>query len=278
MKKQTIIMGTILAMAAAAPTAALARAGFATTDVHMRAGPSTNFPIITTVNGGARVHIHGCLQSYNWCDVSWQGDRGWIYGRYLQFAYNNRRVLVPLYGARVNLPVVSFSVDTYWRLHYRHRGFYSRRHYWHERYRHHHHHERRYEHNDHHAHHRYHGRHEHHGHYRRYGHHEHHHHHVRHAHHAHHNAYRRHHNGGVHYGVVFQGAQEQHGHHAHHEQHGHHARHGHNEHHDHHGRHEHHAGHDHHGPHDRHGHNEHHDRHANGGMTVHVGPGGVSVH
>lgn len=141
--RRRIILGLALALTAAAPATAMARPGFVTTDVHLRAGPSTNFPVVTTIFDGARVHIHGCLHDYKWCDVSWRGDRGWIYARYLQFRYGHHRVRLPRFAARIDLPIVGFSVGRYWHRHYRHRHFYSRRDYWRDRYRHHTRHERR---------------------------------------------------------------------------------------------------------------------------------------
>ncbi len=264
MKRQTIIFGTILALSVAAPAAAMARPGFATTDVHMRAGPSTGFPAITTVNGGARVQIHGCLDSYNWCDVSWRGERGWIYARYLQFTYHHRRVRLPLYGARVDLPVIGFSVGTYWRHHYRHRHFYSRRDYWRHRY------DRR--HGQHHY-----GRNEHH---QRYEHHGRNQHHERHG----HNEHRalRHHAVPAH-GIFREnlGRNRHHERDARHENHGHRGRRDHNhraERHHRSGGHEQHAhelrAHEDHA-HARHAEQEH---HSDNGVTLKIGPSGVSMH
>jgi uncharacterized protein YraI len=128
-----IAVATLVA-AAGASSAALARPGFATADVNMRAGPSTGFPVVTTIPDGARVNIHGCVAGYGWCDVGWGGARGWVSGAYLQFIYNDRRVLVPYYAPRIGLPIIAFSVDTYWRHHYRHRPWYHRRSYWRRHY------------------------------------------------------------------------------------------------------------------------------------------------
>ncbi len=138
MKKQTIIIGTVLAVSVVAPVTAFARPGYATADVHLRAGPSTNLPIVTTIDGGDRVNIHGCLNSYNWCDVTWRGERGWVYSSYLRLAYRDRRVRVPRFAARIDLPVVSFSFGDYWDRHYRHRNWHHRRGYWRDRFARHH--------------------------------------------------------------------------------------------------------------------------------------------
>jgi uncharacterized protein YraI len=132
--KHLMIAAAALAATVGASSAALARSGFATADVNMRAGPSTGFPVVTTIPDGARVNIHGCVAGYGWCDVGWGGARGWVSGAYLQFIYNDRRVLVPYYAPRIGLPIIAFSVDTYWRHHYRHRPWYHRRAYWRRHY------------------------------------------------------------------------------------------------------------------------------------------------
>src|SRR5581483_11067739 len=108
--KHILIAAAALAVIGA-PAAAMARAGFATSDVNMRAGPATDFPVITTIPAGADVNIHGCIAGYDWCDVGWSGDRGWVEASYLQFVYHDRRVLLPDYAAEVAIPIVTFAVD-----------------------------------------------------------------------------------------------------------------------------------------------------------------------
>jgi uncharacterized protein YraI len=134
--KQYLIMAAVAATAAfAVPTAAMARPGFVTTSLNLRAGPSTSFPVVDTLPAGASVNIHGCLAGYTWCDVGWRGERGWVAGRYLDFVYRGRRVLLPDYAVEVGFPIVGFSVGTYWNHYYRHRSFYHRRHNFERRYR-----------------------------------------------------------------------------------------------------------------------------------------------
>jgi uncharacterized protein YraI len=136
--RQYLMMAAVAAAAAfAAPTAAMARLGFVTTNLNLRAGPSTSFPVVDTLPAGARVNIHGCLSGYSWCDVGWRGERGWVAGRYLDFVYRGRRVLLPEYAVEVGFPIVTFAVGSYWNHYYRHRHFYHRRHYFERRFRHH---------------------------------------------------------------------------------------------------------------------------------------------
>lgn len=133
-----LMAAAALAITVGASSAAAARPGFATANVHMRAGPSSGFPAVTTIPSGAEVNIHGCHAGYDWCDVGWSGTRGWVDAQYLQFIYRDRRVLLPSFAATVGLPIIAFSVGSYWDNYYRDRSWYHRRAYWHRYYGHHH--------------------------------------------------------------------------------------------------------------------------------------------
>jgi uncharacterized protein YraI len=54
---------------------ALARAGTTTTDLGMRAGPSSNTELLLTIPGGAKVNVGAC--SGRWCRVNWSGYSGY---------------------------------------------------------------------------------------------------------------------------------------------------------------------------------------------------------
>lgn len=131
-----LIIAAAAAAALAVPTAASARPGFVTTSLNLRAGPGTSFPVVDTLPTGAAVNIHGCLAGYTWCDIGWRGERGWVAGRYLDFVYRGRRVLLPEYAVEVGFPIVAFSVGTYWGHYYRNRPFYHRRLYFERHYHH----------------------------------------------------------------------------------------------------------------------------------------------
>jgi uncharacterized protein YraI len=93
----------------------------------MRAGPSTAYPVVAAIGVGNTVEVYGCLSGYDWCDVSIGPSRGWVAGRYLEYVYQSRRVLVPAYGATIGLPIISFTFGDYWERHYVRRPFYRER-------------------------------------------------------------------------------------------------------------------------------------------------------
>jgi uncharacterized protein YraI len=96
----------------------------------MRAGPSTEFPVVDVLPDGAPVDVHGCVNGYRWCDETWRDARGWVSASYLQYSYQNRYVPIVEYGPRIDLPIIEFSVGSYWDSHYRGRPWYGQRTRW----------------------------------------------------------------------------------------------------------------------------------------------------
>lgn len=99
------VLAWLTALLLAAPVFAHAADGFATANVNLRAGPDTSYPLIATIPVGSQLAIQGCTDGWGWCDVVAFGNRGWIAGNYLQYNYQNQRVLVPAYGAQIGIPI-----------------------------------------------------------------------------------------------------------------------------------------------------------------------------
>ncbi|MFD2238739.1 SH3 domain-containing protein [Aureimonas populi] len=131
MLNRTLIRSLALAGALMVPAIASAAPAIATTNVNLRSGPSTAYPAVDVVRGGAAVEVHGCLSNRSWCDVTYRGYRGWMSSNYLAQTYRGTRYSGPRFVERVGPPVVSFSFGNYWDRHYQGRSFYRDR----ERYR-----------------------------------------------------------------------------------------------------------------------------------------------
>lgn len=100
-------------------SSATAAEAYTTANVNMRAGPSTDYPAVTTLSAGQPVTIYGCLSDGSWCDVAARSDRGWVSNKYLSAASNNYVELRTL-----ALPAVVFSY-AYWDSYYSHRPWYN---------------------------------------------------------------------------------------------------------------------------------------------------------
>jgi uncharacterized protein YraI len=129
------LFAAIVMVAACACATGTARANNAYTQghVHLRAGPSTDYPLVTSIAPNSLLQVNGCLDDFTWCDVDWEGNRGWVYGNYLYYDYQDRRVPVLQFGATLGIGIVAFSIGDYWGRYYSGRPWYGRRSYWEHR-------------------------------------------------------------------------------------------------------------------------------------------------
>jgi uncharacterized protein YraI len=97
---------------------------FTTQAVNLRAGPDRSFPLVSWLQGGTPVNVFGCLNGWRWCDVGVGFNRGWVYGRFLSMPFGGQQVLIMNSGPRIGVPVVTFSVGSYWGAHYRNRPWF----------------------------------------------------------------------------------------------------------------------------------------------------------
>jgi len=117
----------------AIPFAASAQEAFTSRSVNVRAGPDTSYPAVATLGGGAPVEVMGCLDDWSWCDVVFGYNRGWVYAPYLTYVYQGARVPFYTYAPSFGIPIVAFSLGSYWDRYYRGRSWYGRRDYWERR-------------------------------------------------------------------------------------------------------------------------------------------------
>jgi len=82
MKPATIVIMALAAssLALSAPRAE-ATPALVSTNVNLRQGPGTTYPILGAIPGGTSVDIAGC--SGEWCQVTWQGKSGYVIAKSL---------------------------------------------------------------------------------------------------------------------------------------------------------------------------------------------------
>lgn len=112
---------------ASAPASAYYSRGYTVTVINLRAGPDSDYPVISRLPSRAVVDVYGCTYGFQWCDVEWDGWRGWVSGQFLEVNYNNRRTVIIDNGPRVGVPVVVFDIGTYWDRYYYSQPFYTHR-------------------------------------------------------------------------------------------------------------------------------------------------------
>jgi uncharacterized protein YraI len=121
------------ALVAGAPAAMAAQTAIVSVDLNMRAGPSTEFPPVAQIPADAQVVLFGCLDGYQWCDVGFEDNRGWVSADYLDYSYRDRVApIVDYYDDNYDfdVPVISFVIDDYWGTYYRSRPWFGRETYW----------------------------------------------------------------------------------------------------------------------------------------------------
>jgi len=129
------IVWIVLSLCAFASPTAFAQAwnGVVTAYVDLYAGPDVGYPTIAQLPAGTAVSIQGCTAGFGWCDVIVAGTRGWVAGTFVQYTYQNQPVYVADYGPRIGIPIVTFSIASYWGAYYVNRPFYRNRDYWYGR-------------------------------------------------------------------------------------------------------------------------------------------------
>jgi uncharacterized protein YraI len=109
---------------------ASAQNAYTSRPMNLRAGPNRDYPLVAQLDQGAPLDVHGCLNDWSWCDVSSDDTRGWMYAGGVSFVYEGGRVPIYSYGPRLGLPILSFSLMTYWGDYYRGRPWYAQRNDW----------------------------------------------------------------------------------------------------------------------------------------------------
>ncbi|TWB35743.1 SH3 domain-containing protein [Nitrospirillum pindoramense] len=124
------LIAAVVSTLVALPMAAKAEYAYTASGTILRAGPGGGYPAIASLPPGVSLNVYGCLAGWSWCDVDFQGYRGWLYGGSLLYPYQGQRVYLPQFGGVIGLPVITFSFNEYWGRYYRDRPWFADRHRW----------------------------------------------------------------------------------------------------------------------------------------------------
>ncbi|MBN3767047.1 SH3 domain-containing protein, partial [Burkholderia sp. Ac-20365] len=123
------VMGAV-ALSVASGAASAQSQAYTNQPVYLYAGPAQDYPVVAQLPAGQPVAVYGCVSGYTWCDVAIAQARGWVYGGYLTYPYQGSNVPIMTYGTAIGLPLITFSIGTYWDRYYRGRPWYPNRAHW----------------------------------------------------------------------------------------------------------------------------------------------------
>src|SRR5680860_1686681 len=101
----------ILGLAATPAMAQEEPNGYPISDVNLRAGPGTEYPVLVTVPTDAPITILGCLEDYTWCDTIFEENRGWMSSIYLAGFYDGEYYLLSDYAPDLGYQAVTFDLS-----------------------------------------------------------------------------------------------------------------------------------------------------------------------
>ena len=123
------VMGAV-ALSVASGAASAQSQAYTNQPVYLYAGPAQDYPVVAQLPAGQPVAVYGCVSGYTWCDVAIAQARGWVYGGYLTYPYQGSNVPIMTYGTAIGLPLITFSIGSYWDRYYRGRPWYPNRAHW----------------------------------------------------------------------------------------------------------------------------------------------------
>jgi len=119
------------ALALALPLAASAQEAYTRGTPSLRAGPSQDYPVVARLADGQPLNVVGCTGGYAWCDVVLpDGLRGWVAASRLDYAWGSDVVPLVNYGAAIGIPIIGFSIGSYWNDYYRDRPWFREPRWW----------------------------------------------------------------------------------------------------------------------------------------------------
>jgi uncharacterized protein YraI len=107
MMTRTILTAAVGVMLSTGAYAATEASAF--TDLNLRSGPGPTYEILGVIPADGAVTVEGCLETANWCRVTYNGTEGWASGDYLTAMIDNAPVAIYPNRERVTVGTVTYE-------------------------------------------------------------------------------------------------------------------------------------------------------------------------
>jgi uncharacterized protein YraI len=78
----------------------------ATTDLNLRAGPGSQYPVVGVIGAGQTTMVKGCINQGKWCNVVTAGEDAWAYSDYLVMDSGGTQVILTQRAPDARIAVV----------------------------------------------------------------------------------------------------------------------------------------------------------------------------
>jgi uncharacterized protein YraI len=103
--KSTIFMAAVTAAVISAAPASAATLAAAMIPLNIRSGPGPQYSVIGAIPTRGQATVLGCVAGSLWCQVSYNGQLGWVYSQYLSAQFSGRSLIVAEHLNDVRPPV-----------------------------------------------------------------------------------------------------------------------------------------------------------------------------
>ncbi len=107
MKLKSSLLAAAATLAIVSP--AFAISGTANADLPLRSGPGPMHNIIGTVDRNAIVEVEGCVETGTWCQVTANGQRGWVWGANVTAQRGGQTMVITEQRQQLQVPVVTYQ-------------------------------------------------------------------------------------------------------------------------------------------------------------------------
>lgn len=107
--RHILAAGTLVALAT--PALAQSTTVSATTDLNVRAGPGSTYPVVGVIPADGSATLSGCTEAGSWCQVTVDGTQGWAFAEYLTTDVEGETVTIVTRRTEIGVPTVVYEEE-----------------------------------------------------------------------------------------------------------------------------------------------------------------------